>query len=294
MQTLQEIRRRIDNAEDLQSLVRTMKAIAAVSVRQYERAVEALADYNRTTELGLQVVLHDRASHEALANLPPQQGITAVVFGTDQGLCGQFNEQIANYAVTRLTEMGIPPAAWRIVAIGARVAARLQDAGQTLDRTLRVPISLAGVTPAAQEILWSIRHPENDDEIDRVVLFYHRLISGATYQPTTVQLWPIDPRQFSSLEEATWPSRVIPTYSMAWKDLFSALLRQHLFVSLSRAFVESLASENAGRLAAMQVAERNIEDKLAELNALYHHRRQDGITSELLDIISGFEALTQG
>jgi F-type H+-transporting ATPase subunit gamma len=73
--------------------------------------------------------------------------------------------------------------------------------------------------------------------------------------------------------------------------LFSALIHQYLFVSLYRAFAESLASENAARLAAMQNAERNIEERLGELNRQYHQQRQTAITSELLDIVSGFEAL---
>ncbi len=73
--------------------------------------------------------------------------------------------------------------------------------------------------------------------------------------------------------------------------LFSALIRQYVFVSLYRACVESMASENASRLTSMQAAEKNIEDRLEELNAQYRHERQSSITSELLDIISGFEAL---
>jgi F-type H+-transporting ATPase subunit gamma len=75
--------------------------------------------------------------------------------------------------------------------------------------------------------------------------------------------------------------------------LFSTLIRQYLFVSLFQAFAESLASENASRLAAMQRAEQNIGDRLEELNAEFHRRRQMSITSELLDIVSGFEALKE-
>jgi F-type H+-transporting ATPase subunit gamma len=73
--------------------------------------------------------------------------------------------------------------------------------------------------------------------------------------------------------------------------LFSALLRQYLFISLFRAFGDSLASENASRLASMQGAEKNIRDLLETLYNQYHQRRQMAITEELLDIVSGFEAL---
>jgi len=73
--------------------------------------------------------------------------------------------------------------------------------------------------------------------------------------------------------------------------LFSALIRQHLFVVLYRAVAESLASENASRLASMQAAEKNIQEHLAGLTMRYHQERQQSITEELLDIVTGFETL---
>ena len=75
-------------------------------------------------------------------------------------------------------------------------------------------------------------------------------------------------------------------------QLFSSLVRHYLFFSLYRAFVESLASENASRLLSMQVAEKNIEEQLDELNVQFHRQRQAAITSELLDVVTGFEAIT--
>jgi len=74
--------------------------------------------------------------------------------------------------------------------------------------------------------------------------------------------------------------------------LLAALVRQHLFISLFRAGAESAASEHATRLAAMQAAERNIDDHLDEMNGAYRQRRQALITEELLDVVAGFEALT--
>jgi F-type H+-transporting ATPase subunit gamma len=76
-------------------------------------------------------------------------------------------------------------------------------------------------------------------------------------------------------------------------ELFLALLRQHLYTALFRAVAESLASENAGRLASMQAAEKNIQDRLAELGARYHRRRQETVTSELIEIVAGFETLRE-
>jgi F-type H+-transporting ATPase subunit gamma len=80
---------------------------------------------------------------------------------------------------------------------------------------------------------------------------------------------------------------------MNWEALFSAFVQQYLFVTLYRATVESLASENAGRLSSMQAAEKNIEERLTDLNADYRSSRQNAITGELLDIVAGFEALNR-
>lgn len=301
METIEDIRRRIKNAGDLHSIVRTMRALAMTSIRQYERAVESLTDYYRTTELGLHVVLTTAVRQGyALPSAPrkpvAERGTGILVFGSDQSMCGQFNEQIADYMARKLDGLGIPTGNLHIIAIGSRVLAPLAEHGFDTLELFSVPGSVAGITPMVQEILlhsdqW--QNPNTQPIIEQVFLFYNKLQSAVAYRPRMQRLLPINLKQFRHLEEQQWPSPVLPTFSMDWQPLFSALLREHLFVSLFRAFAESLASENAARLVSMQAAERNIEERLDELNKLYHHQRQNAITSELLDIISGFELLNQ-
>jgi F-type H+-transporting ATPase subunit gamma len=128
--------------------------------------------------------------------------------------------------------------------------------------------------------------------VDGVVLFYHKLISSSAYRPQTVLLWPVDLEWLQDLEKKPWPSRVLPTFTMPRERLFHALLSQHLFVSLFRAFAESLASENTSRLMSMQAAEDNIAERLRELKLTFNQLRQSSITEELFDIMAGFEALS--
>jgi F-type H+-transporting ATPase subunit gamma len=101
----------------------------------------------------------------------------------------------------------------------------------------------------------------------------------------------VDAEWINGLRAKRWPSKVIPMFRMDEKQLFQSLIHEYLFVSLFRAFADSLASENASRLASMQVAERNIDDRLHALTAESRRLRQDSITGELLDIIASFEAL---
>ena len=292
MQTLDVLKRRINSAEDLYSIVRTMKALAAVSIRQYEKAVASLVEYNRTTELGLHVILTDRGQELLEEELRPGERAGAIIFGSDQGMCGQFNDVIAEFAVNNLIEMGIGKEDSPRLSVGVRVEARLLGTGYPSDEHLSLPGSVAGISPLVQSVLLAIDGWRLDQDVNSIYLFYNRPISGAAYRPTMVRLLPIDVERLRSIETKTWPSHSLPVFTMDRRRLLAALIRQHLFVLLFRAFAESAASENAARLAAMQSAERNIEDRLAELNQQYHGLRQNSITSELLDIVSGFEVLT--
>ena len=94
------------------------------------------------------------------------------------------------------------------------------------------------------------------------------------------------------LVELPWPTGNLPEVMGETTATLRALIREYLFISLFRACAESLSSENASRLAAMQRADKNIDELLEDLNGAFHRLRQSGIDEELFDVISGFEALS--
>lgn len=288
-QTLESMRRRIGTAEDLYGVVRVMKAMAASSVRQYEAAVESLADYSRTIEAGLQIALRNRPESITLGAANDQRQ-AVVVFGSDQGMCGAFNEQITAFAIEQLDALPGTRTAPEVVTVGARVVGRLEDAGATIGDRFAMPSSIAGVVPAVHALLLVVDRLRLRG-VDRCLLVHHRPAHGAGSQPVALQLLPVDREWLDRLAAREWDSRSLPTFSMDWRELFSSLIRQHLFVILYRAFAESLASENSARLASMQAAERNIERHLDQLQLHYHQGRQESIQAELLDIVAGFETL---
>jgi len=292
MQTIEGLKRKIQSTEDLQSVVKTMKALAAVNIRQYERAVESLKDYNKAVEMGLQVVLRDRTEFMIGARPAPHDRLGAVIFGTDQGMVGALNEQVLSYAMAAMADLNVKHEYRTIMAVGERMMGLLEDAGQPVETFCPVPGSVAGITPRVQETLIHIESWNRERGLDQIYLFYSTEISGTAYRPHTVHLLPLDHDWLLSLRALSWPSRGLPSFSMDWDRLFSSLIREYLFVSLYRAFAESLASENASRLASMQGAEKNIEEMLSELNTHFHQQRQMSITEELLDIVAGFEALS--
>jgi F-type H+-transporting ATPase subunit gamma len=294
MDTPESLRRTIAVTEELQSVVKTMKALAGVNIRQCERASQAVAEYNRTIEMGFQIALRHLPEHA----LPPRHAggtkLGAVIFGSDQGMCGQLNDQVVSHAVRALGRLSRRRADQVTMAAGARAAAQLESLGRVVECSVQVPSSVAGITPAVEEVLRKIQEWHLDRGIEMVVLFNARPVSGAWYRVRGIRLLPVDAEWINSLKAKPWPSKVIPTFTMDERDLFRSLVREYLFVTLYRAFAESLASENASRLASMQVAEHNIEERLRALTSESRQLRQTAITSELLDIIASFVSLRKG
>jgi F-type H+-transporting ATPase subunit gamma len=286
------LRHKIASAGDLRSVVRTMKAVAASSIAQYERSVAALADYYLTVELGLGVSLRQlqAASAPVGSQLATGGGVGAIVFGSDQGLVGQFNDAIADRAVTALATVSAPARIW---AVGERVQARLADAGVATIGTFAVPASISAITTLVAQILLATDAPEMQRRGADFYLFYNQPTVGAIYTPVTQRLLPLDATWRRTLMQRHWPTHNLPEVLGAGTDVLAALIGEYLFICLFRACAESLASENASRLAAMQRAEKNIDELLGTMNATFHRLRQNSIDEELFDVVSGFEALSQ-
>lgn len=291
MATIEQLGRRLGSLNELRSLVRSMKALSAASIRQYEQAVNALADYYRTVELGLHVVLRDRV---APAELQPrgEPAVAAVVFGSDHGLCGRINEDLAGFAMARLQGGPGTERPCLVLAVGSRVAAQLEHAGLPVQADFIVPGSAARIAELVQQVLLKIDEWRTEQGVERVRVFYSRHLSTTRYSPVEETLLPVDLGRLHRLEEAPWPSRVLPAYDLDRERLFSTLLRQYFFVTLCRACAESLASEHGSRLSAMRTAERNLEERIDEVGTQFRQARQGEITAELLDVVGGFEALS--
>ena len=300
MPTPEALQRKINTAEELQSIVNTMKALAAVSIRQYENAVISLAEHSRVLRMGLQVLMIHNP--EALAAQKPSRPhrLGGVVFGSDQGMCGRFNQQLVEFAVDRLERLlranisqGLTAPPPTLLAIGSRIADRLLAVGQPVEHCLSVPGSVGGITPLVQSIVLQLEAWRQSGQVDHIWVFHNRPAGGTASASTLLPLFPLCYLYLQSLQQQPWPSRCRPQMRMDDERLFSALFQQHFFIGLYRACAESLASENASRLASMRIAEKNIEARLFDLKAAFQQQRQDAITEELLDIVSGFEALAQ-
>jgi len=290
--TTASLRRKISRAGDLQSVVRTMKAMAASSIGQYENAVRALDDYYRTVQLGLVAGFRQREPQGVAPRVAPKAAgaLGAVVFGSDQGLVGPFNEAMRDFVVQTLSPLPGPKTVW---AVGERLQSHLADTDLRLGTPFVLPHAIGMITPLVGQILIEVETQREQGEIGQVYLFHHRPDSGAIYTPVSQRLLPLDDVWRHDLAVLRWPTENLPEVMKDGEQTLLAFVREYLFVSLFRACAESLASENASRLAAMQRAEKNIDELLEDLNRTFHRLRQSSIDEELFDVVSGFEALSR-
>lgn len=290
--TVASLHHKIASAGELQSVVRTMKAMAAASIGQYENAVRSLDDYYRTVQLGLVACFHQSAPWSAAMPAAHREAgaVGAVVFGSDQGLVGQFNEAMVEFVVNTLGNLPGRKIVW---AVGERIHSRLADTGLAPGARFIQPNSISAITPLVGQILTELETQREKGEIEQVYLFHNRPRSGAIYAPANQRLLPLDDAWRRDLATLRWPTGNLPEVVNGRERALRAFVREYLFVSLFRACAESLASENASRLAAMERAEKNIDELLEDLNRTIHHLRQSGIDEELFDVVSGFEALTR-
>jgi F-type H+-transporting ATPase subunit gamma len=284
----------IASATDLQSVVRTMKALALSSIGQYERSVRALTDYYRTVELSLGVCLRT-VQTPTQPTRPGSQGVKgpvrAVVFGSDQGLVGRFNEVVADHAVASLGKLSEAPRVW---AVGERVYSQLADVGLPPVDRYALPTSVNAIAPLVGRILLDTQRDRRHDEELELHLYYNSPGPGATYTSVQSRLLPLDDDWRRQRAGLTWPTGNLPEVMGEQSATLAALVGEYLFVSLFRACVESLASENASRLAAMERADKNIGELLGSLGGRFHKLRQSRIDEELFDLIAGFDALRNG
>jgi len=292
----ERLRHKIASAGDLQSVVRAMKAQAAAAIGQYERSVAALGGYADSIELRLGACFREDDARSP-ASAPHRAGhgvaVRAIVFGSDQGLVGRFNDLVVDRACASL-----PPllAAVEVWAVGERVRASLADTRLALLGAFPVPGSVEAIAGLVGEILVTVveasRSVEPAGAVTELHLFYNRTTSGAAFGPVGQRLLPLDDVWRRALADRPWPTALLPEVLGSRATTRRALMREYLFVSLFRACAESLASENASRLAAMDRADRNIDKMLVTLQDRFQRLHQGRIDEELSDVLSGFEALT--
>jgi len=218
METLERLGQRLDSFGNLRDIVSTMKTLSAASIHQYEQAVHSLTDYRRTVELGLHIAL--RESELPPARQPGKDGLlAAVIFGSDYGLCGRFNEEITQFALERMELVSTAPDR-RILTVGLRTADLLGKTGQSVSEVLNLPGSANQIGGTIQEILFHIDRWREETGLGWLYLFHNCPSGRSSFRPISLHLLPLHLQRFRKLKEDAWPSRNLPTYSMDRQVMF--------------------------------------------------------------------------
>ena len=287
METLEILGRKIKTSHDLLSVVKTMKSLAAVNIRQYEATAEAMDEYKDIVDTAWQALFKNRPQ---LPTKRLSNQAVLLVLGSDQGMCGQFNENIIQYALQKAQsykDEGMETIFW---TAGERVRAGIEEK-EKVEEHFFLPASPTAIGDLMHEIVTHFAERHENRKIETFIIYYNRLEHGGIYSSISQQILPLKPYYDENKRLKTWPTRCLPLIRMDTGVFFEHLFHQHIFGAIYKAFSQSLASENAARLAAMQAAEKNIVEMEETLQGKFRETRQNAITAELLDIISGFEAL---
>ncbi len=284
MQNLQGLKESINSAENLQSIVSTMKAHASSNINQFQNAAKASMQYRQVLDMSLFIVLSQE--EEILPLTDTREGNTLyIIFGSDHGLAGTFNERISNFALSEIPKGKDQ----KVIIVGQQIYQRLKDSFDIYAFFMQ-PQTTDNISSMVNKLLVTINELRDEMPVEKILLYYNRPDDNSTFVEDIELLFPIDLSQLVR-KDIKWDSKSLPSYFVEKETIVSDLIRQYFFITLYRTFCFSLASENASRLASMRSADKNIEERLEELNFNYRRERQNSITEEINDVISGFKAI---
>ena len=286
--TLECISHKLGMAKELHAVVRTMKALSASNLQQYENAVKAMNTYTGNIRRGLWVCMQFLPMQE-VQSTNVEHTTVAIVFGSGQGLAGQFNDLIYRESIHLLADLQGKKEVW---TIGPFLDARFMYVGITTTRQFEVPHALESINYLIQLILTNVEEMIAGNPNTAFYLCHNQPSEGAVYHPVQTRFLPMDRAWLDSITQEKWPAMQRPEALPDPLSTMQALVREYLFVSIYRAGAESLASENISRLAAMERAEKNIDEIVDSLTQEYHQLRQSSIDEEMFDVIAGAQSST--
>lgn len=291
--SLETLNKRIKTTEDLRDIVSTMKMLSSVSIGPYEKALSSLKEYGKTVrDAFLGFMINGNTDFSLPKPKTQNQKILAVLIGTDNGLVGRFNRDVFNYSQNFLKERNISKSNALYVCVGKRIGSVASNTvSDSLKGTYAISNSLKEIASIASTLLLKIDDILSKHDIREVVVFHNYKEPSKPQQPRHIQLMPLPYAEFTALKKRKWEGKSLPYLPAPKAQLFSELVHEYLTVALAGSLTASLAAEHYARMVNMQQAEKNIDKSLEDMNLYYQQARQTEITDELIDIVSGAEAM---
>ena len=290
MANLKAIRRRIGSVKNTQKITRAMKMVAAAKLRRAQEAVQNFRSYSDLMITILAEVSKDATAddHPLLERREPKKSLL-IVISADKGLCGGFNGNLCREVMRYVEAQELTPV---LSLIGRKAADYFERRPVEIDTRYQGVYDDPGYATAAK-IAKGVAERYAAGDIDRIELAYNEFVSMMSQKPTVRTLLPVELPKVDDKEGDAddWVVPVDFIFEPGRKELLAELLPQYVEVQVYRALVESIAAEHAARMTAMDNATKNAEEMLDQLTLVYNRARQSAITSELMDIVGGAEAL---
>ncbi len=273
-----ELQHRVASMSELQGIMSAMRSLAAMRVQEAQHALSGIRKYADTVAqaIGSALLLQPTSSESAGGS-----GDRAVVlFSSEHGFVGGFNEHLLEAAMRVLAPGD------RLFVLGSRGTALLVESGQPISWEKPIATRVSGTPDAVNSLTNELYGQLGRGEISRVELIFTRYRQAASSTIECRTLLPFDPAALGPRAR-----HAPPLHNLGCRDLLEQLLAEYMFALLTEAMVESIASENAARLVTMESAHDNISRRLAQLGQSVREARQEEITSELLDLLTGSGAL---
>ena len=284
MASLKSIRKRISTVKSTQQITKAMKMVAAAKLRRAQEAAQEARPYAEKLAAMLQTVAACAADsgHPLLAERPAERRIDLIVVTSDRGLCGGYNAGLIRKAEQFVAEHAGSTVRLTVVGNKGYMHFRRRPVG-VAEQHIQMP---GGPGLAlALELSARVARDYIAEETDGVYVLYSQFRSALSQVPTVERLLPVPPKADGGGETTDY------IYEPDEATLLDRLLRQYITTLIYRAFLEAIASEHGARMTAMDNATANARDMIDRLTLAMNRARQAAITTELMEIVSGAEAL---
>ena len=292
MANLKDLKTRINSVTSTQKITSAMKMVAAAKLRRAQEAAESGRPYAarmKAVVASLAEKADKNSASELLVGRTAVKTHLLVIISADKGLCGGFNGSVARLAKHEMNRLESEGKSVQVYFVGRKAADSLGSA--IADRTFARVEGVQGTNlgfESASEIASKIIAGFEEGQFDAVSMVFNRFVNAITQEVTHTSLIPV---QIDETEDEANESAVFYDYEPEEAEILSALLPRNMSTQIFSALLESSAAELAARMTAMDNATRNAGDMIDRLTLVYNRTRQANITKELIEIISGAEAL---
>lgn len=280
MQRLAELQARIQSLSDLGEVVSALRAVSAARVEQARVVLEATRRYTRTIEEAISEVVDEPIFLPDEGIERPGRGYV-VVFGSEYGFVGSFNERVLDHALLARRRGD------SLLLVGSRLGIVAAGRREPVSWETAMASQIGAVDGVALRVAAELARACAHSTMDRVVVVYTASAGGGAQNPVSETVLPFSVRRYAPASG----HRLAALSTLPRRELIDGLAEELLFAELAHAATESFASENLARLSTMKAAADNAQEKLGELGELEHELRQEEITMEMLDVVTGAEAV---